>query len=117
MYFQNIFSDTDKSDCYVRTNEIKNTGLSGYNIVFNNRQDPSYSASINIRAQKPGTSGPSQNPRYAWEQGIELKTSNPADRTSGACANEAALRIGYYKQDAQRPVDANKYARGFLGDI
>ena len=48
-----------------------------------------------------------------WDQGIELKTDNPADKDSGALANNAALRIGYYKGNSE----ANKDTRGFLGDV
>ena len=84
-------------NCYVRTNEIKNTGRLGYNIAFEDSEDKQYSASISIRADKPGTGGPFIETHYAWEQGIELKTYNPADRISGALANDATLRIGYYK--------------------
>ena len=121
MYFQSTF-DTNIGNCYVRSNEIKNTGRLGYNIVFNDSQDKRYSASISIRADKPGTSGPFQETHYAWEQGIELKTYNPADNadkdSSGALANNAALRIGYYSsQGSILPTEANKKARGFLGDV
>ena len=118
MYFQNIYNDTDKSDCYVRADEIKNIGLHGYKIVLKDSQDEQYSASISIRADKPATGGPYQEPHYVWEQGIELKTYNPADRTSGALANDATLRIGYYSsQGPILPTEANKKARGFLGDV
>ena len=118
MYFQNIYNNTKESDCYVRTNEIKNTGRNGYKIVFNDSQDERYSTSINIKANKPAISGPYQETYYAWEQGIELKTYNPADRTSGASANNATLRIGYYSsQGPILPTEANKKARGFLGDV
>lgn len=117
MYFQNTYDSTGKNDCYVRANEIKDTGRGGYNIVFKDREDESYSASISILADKPSTSGPFIETHYAWKQGIELETYNPADKDSGALANNAALRIGYYKQGAQLPGDANKHARGFLGDV
>ena len=116
MYFKSNF-DTNMGDCSVRTNEIRNTGRLGYNIVFEDSNDKNYSASISILADKPAISGPYQEAHYAWEQGIELKTYNPADKISGACANEATLRIGYYEQGAQLPADANKYASGFLGDV
>ena len=117
MYFQSTFN-TNTGNCSVRANEIKNTGLLGYNIAFEDSQDKRYSASISIRADKPATSGPYQEPHYVWEQGIELKTYNPADRTSGALANDATLRIGYYSsQGPILPTEANKKARGFLGDV
>lgn len=122
MHFKSNFS-TNPSDCYIRANEIKNTGRLGYNIVFEDQEDKQYSASISIKADRPSTGGPYVETHYAWEQGIELRTYNPADpvvdktKGSGALANNAALRIGYYKQDAQLPGDANKHARGFLGDV
>ena len=123
MYFKNPF-DTNIGNCYVRSNEIKNTGRLGYNIAFEDSEDKRYSASISIRADKPGTGGPDLKPHYAWEQGIELKTYNPADPVvnknegSGALANNAALRIGYYSsQGPILPTEANKKARGFLGDV
>ena len=117
MYFKSTF-DTNTGNCYVKSNEIKNTGRLGYNIAFEDSQDEHYSASISILADKPGTGGPDQEPHYAWEQGIELKTYNPADKDSGALANDAALRIGYYSsQGSILPTEANKKARGFLGDV
>ena len=116
MYFKSTIN-TNIGNCYVRSNEIKNTGRLGYNIAFEDSEDKRYSASISILADKPGIGGPYPEPRYAWEQGIELKTYNPADRTSGALANDAALRIGYYKQDGATSANANKKARGFLGDV
>lgn len=118
MYFQNIYSSTGRNDCYVRANEIKNTGRFGYNIAFADSEDQQYSASISIRADKPAISGPFQEAHYDWKQGIELETYNPADNEgSGALANNAALRIGYYSsQGPLLPAKANK-ARGFLGDV
>ena len=53
MYFQNTYDSTGKNDCYVRANEIKDTGRGGYNIVFKDREDDRYSASISIQADKP----------------------------------------------------------------
>ena len=116
MYFQNGHDDTDKNDCYVRADEIKNTGRNGYNIVFNDSKDNNYSASINIKAKKPVVSGPYIDDHYFWEQGIELKTYNPADKASGALANDATLRIGYY-EGTSVPANAEKSASGFLGDV
>ena len=116
MYFQSP-STTNTGNCSVKSNEIENIGRQGYKIVFKDNQDENYSASISIRADKPGTSGPYQEPHYAWEQGIELKTHNPADRTSGALANDATLRIGYYEQAGATSANANKTASGFLGDV
>ena len=53
-----------------------------------------------------------------WDQGIELKTDTPADKDSGALANNAALRIGYYEGSSiLGDGEAKKYARGFLGDV
>lgn len=116
MYFQNIYNGTDKNGCYVRANEIKDTGRGGYNIAFEDSQDKNYSASISILADKPATGGPFIDAHYAWEQGIELATYNPADKDSGALANNAALRIGYYEGNSV-PAENTKYARGFLGDV
>ena len=43
----------NEGDCDIRTNEIKNTGRLGYNIVFEDSNDKNYSASISIKADKP----------------------------------------------------------------